>query len=58
MSKAVKNLGVNKETGEVHIEINGLAAPKSREAQRICKEDLNELIADFLQDKTSLHRPR
>ena len=28
-----KNLGVNKETGEVHIEINGLAKPKSKEGQ-------------------------
>jgi len=51
-----RNLGVNKETGEVHIEINGLATPRSREAQRICKEDLNEVIADFLQDKTALER--
>ena len=51
-----KNLGVNTETGAVHIEINGLAKPRSREAQRICKEDLNEVIADFLQDKTALER--
>jgi superfamily II DNA or RNA helicase len=51
-----KNLGVNKETGEVHIEINSLAKPKSREARRICKEDLNEVIADFLQDKVALER--
>lgn len=51
-----RNLGVNKETGEVHIEINGLAKPKSREARRICKEDLNEVIADFLQDKVALER--
>ncbi|MGB3392637.1 MAG: DEAD/DEAH box helicase [Stenotrophomonas sp.] len=51
-----KNLGVNRETGEVHIEINGLATPRSREAKRICKEDLNEVIADFLQDKVALER--
>ncbi len=51
-----RNLGVNQETGEVHIEINGLATPRSREAKRICKEDLNEVIADFLQDKTALER--
>jgi hypothetical protein len=51
-----RNLGVNKETGEIHIEINGLAKPKSREARRICKEDLNEVIADFLQDKVALER--
>ena len=54
--KGGRNLGVNKETGAVHIEINGLATPKSREARRICKEDLNEVIADFLHDKTSLER--
>ena len=51
-----KNLGVNKETGEVHIEINGLAKPRSKEGKRICKEDLNEVIAEFLQDKTALER--
>ncbi len=50
------NVGVNKETGEVHIEINGLAKPRSKEARRICKEDLNEVIADFLQDRSSLER--
>jgi len=51
-----RNLGVNRETGEVHIEINGLATPRSREARRICKEDLNEVIADFLRDRTALER--
>ena len=51
-----KNFGVNKETGEVHIEINGLAKPRSKEGKRICKEDLNEVIAEFLQDKTALER--
>ena len=51
-----KNLGVNKETGEVHIEINGLAKPKSKEGKRICKEDLNEVIAAFIQDKPALER--
>ena len=51
-----KNLGVNKETGEIHIEINGLAKPKSKQGQRICKEDLNEVIAAFIQDKPSLER--
>jgi superfamily II DNA or RNA helicase len=34
------NVGVNQETGEVHIEIKGLIQPESHEAQRICKEDL------------------
>ncbi|MCE2908074.1 MAG: DEAD/DEAH box helicase [Burkholderiaceae bacterium] len=51
-----KNLGVNQQTGEIHIEINGLAKPRSREGQRICKEDLNEVIAAFIQDKPALER--
>ncbi|HMO47419.1 MAG TPA: DEAD/DEAH box helicase [Rubrivivax sp.] len=51
-----RNLGVNRQTGEIHIEINGLAKPKSKEGQRICKEDLNEVIAAFIQDKPSLER--
>lgn len=50
------NVGVNKETGQIHLEINGLNQPKSPEAVRICKEDLNEVITSFLQDKPSLER--
>ena len=50
------NLGVNPETGQIHVEINGLVTPQSREAKRICKEDLNEVITSFLQDKTVLER--
>jgi len=50
------NIGVNKETGQIHIEINGLATPKSSEATRICKEDLNEVVTSFLQEKTVLER--
>ncbi len=50
------NVGVNQTTGEVQVEINGLAVPKSKEAVRICQEDLNEVIAPLLQDKTSLER--
>jgi hypothetical protein len=49
-------VGVNAKTGEVHVEINGLAVPKSPEAARICREDLNEVITGFLQDKTALER--
>ena len=51
-----KNVGVNKKTGQVHLEINGLATPQSPEATRICKEDLNEVVTSFLQDKTVLER--
>jgi len=50
------NIGVNKDTGQIHLEINGLATPQSPEATRICKEDLNEVVTSFLQDKTALER--
>ena len=50
------NVGVNPQTGQVHLEINGLAKPESPEATRICREDLNEVVTSFLQDKTTLER--
>ncbi|WP_421929301.1 DEAD/DEAH box helicase [Neoaquamicrobium sediminum] len=50
------NVGFNEQTGQFQIEINGLAEPKSREAARICQEDLNEVIAAFVQDKTAIER--
>ena len=50
------NVGFNEETGQFQVEIKGLVEPKSKEASRICKEDLNEVIAAFVQDKTSLER--
>ena len=50
------NVGFNESTGELQMEINGLVKPKSDAAIRICKEDLNELIAPFIQDKTALER--
>lgn len=50
------NIGVNDQTGQVHIEIGGLVEPKSPEAQRICQEDLNEVITSFIQDKTTLEK--
>lgn len=50
------NVGVNPETGLTQIEIKGLAEPKSEEAARICREDLNEVVAPLLQDKTALER--
>jgi hypothetical protein len=50
------NVGVNPETGRIQIEIKGLTEPKSEEATRICREDLNEVIAAFVQDKTVLER--
>lgn len=50
------NLGVNETTGQYHVEIKGLTTPQSAEATRICKEDLNEVVTNFLQDKTVLER--
>ncbi len=50
------NVGVNEETGQYQIEINGLTKPKSDEAARICREDLNEVIASFVQDKNNIER--
>jgi hypothetical protein len=50
------NVGFHKERGQFHFEINGLVQPKSPEAARICQEDLNEVIAAFVQDKTALER--
>ncbi|HTU81354.1 MAG TPA: DEAD/DEAH box helicase [Candidatus Acidoferrales bacterium] len=50
------NVGFNHETGMFQIEIKGLAEPKSNEAQRICRDDLNEVIAAFVQDKTAVER--
>src|SRR6202051_4285455 len=50
------NVGFNEQTGQFQIEIKGLAEPKSTEASRICQEDLNEVIAAFVQDKTTIER--
>lgn len=50
------NVGFNHETGHFQIEIKGLAEPKSPQASRICREDLNEVIASFVQDKTNIER--
>lgn len=50
------NVGFNEESGKFEIEIRGLVTPKSEEAQRICQEDLNEVIAAFVQDKNTIER--
>jgi len=50
------NVGVNEETGQYQIEIKGLAEPKSEEATRICQQDLNEVIASFVQDKVTAEK--
>lgn len=50
------NVGVNSQTGTIQLEIRGLAEPKSKEAERICREDLNELITSFVQDRPAVER--
>jgi superfamily II DNA or RNA helicase len=50
------NVGFNEDTGKFQIEIKGLAEPKSSEAARICREDLTEVVAAFVQDTRSIER--
>jgi len=50
------NIGVNPTTGQIQLEIKGLAEPKSQEAERICREDLTELVTAFVQDKQTIER--
>jgi hypothetical protein len=50
------NVGFSEGSGQFHFEINGLVTPESHEATRICREDLNEVITAFVQDKTALER--
>ncbi|MCB9872539.1 MAG: DEAD/DEAH box helicase [Planctomycetaceae bacterium] len=50
------NVGYNPATGQLQLEIKGLAEPKSKEAERICREDLNELVTAFVQDKPALEK--
>ena len=54
--KGETNVGVREATGQLHFEIKGLVEPKSDEAQRICREDLNEVITQFVQDKTAMEK--
>ena len=50
------NVGVNPATGLVELEVRGMAEPKSREAERICREDLTELVTAFVQDRQAIER--
>ncbi|CAN0654524.1 putative ATP-dependent helicase YeeB [Nitratireductor aquimarinus] len=50
------NVGFNEEKGTFQIEIKGLTQPKSPEANRICENDLNEVITAFVQNKTAIER--
>ncbi|MGB3262562.1 MAG: DEAD/DEAH box helicase [Microcoleus sp.] len=49
------NAGINPD-GFIQMEIKGLAEPKSPEADRICREDLTELVTAFVQDKPTIER--
>jgi superfamily II DNA or RNA helicase len=51
-----RNVGFNEESGQFHFEIKGLVTPGTPEAARVCREDLNEVITAFVQDKTALER--
>jgi superfamily II DNA or RNA helicase len=50
------NVGINPDSGLIQLEIKGLAIPKSPEAERICREDLTELITAFVQEKQTIER--
>ncbi len=49
------NVGVNEQAGTIHAEIRGLKE-MSPEAARICREDLNDVIAAVVQDKDTLSK--
>ena len=53
---AKENVGFSEESGRFRIEIRGLTEPKSKEAERVCQEDLNEVITAFVQDRTAIER--
>ena len=50
------NVGFHEQRGQFHLEIKGLVTPESPEATRICREDLNEVITAFVQDRPALER--
>ena len=50
------NVGFNGETGKIQMEINGLVEPQSEKAQRICQDDLSEVITAYVQDKDTVER--
>ncbi len=50
------NVGFNEGTGKIQLEIDGLVEPKSAEAQRICEQDINEVIAAYVQDPRTVEQ--
>tara|TARA_B100001093_G_scaffold281058_1_gene268495 strand:+ start:818 stop:2881 length:2064 start_codon:yes stop_codon:yes gene_type:complete len=53
---AKENVGFNKSTGQIEIEVNGLKELKTNEAKNVCKNDINELMAAFVQDTSNCER--
>lgn len=49
------NVGVDEVNGRIHVEIGGLNEV-GPEAARICREDLNDVIAAFVQDKDTVSK--
>jgi hypothetical protein len=52
----VRTMSVSGRNRPAALRDQGLVEPKSTEAQRICQEDLNEVITQFVQNKTSLEQ--
>ncbi len=50
------NVGFNEKTSQVEIEIKGLVQPTSEEGKNVCENDLDEIIASFVQDATVVER--
>lgn len=50
------NVGFNEATGQFHMEISGLVPAKSAEAKRICEQDINEVLAAFVQDRQTVEK--
>ena len=50
------NVGFNEKTSQVEIEIKGLVQPTSEEGKKVCENDLDEIIASFVQDPMVVER--
>ena len=50
------NVGFNENSGQIQLEIDGLAEPKSDEAKRICEQDINEVIAAYVQEPRTVEQ--
>lgn len=50
------NVGFNEATGQIQLEIEGLAEPTSAEGKRICEQDINEVIAAYVQDPRTVEQ--